>query len=95
MDKFLNIMKLNDEEDDYYDDDYYDEEEDEPIVEKKSTKIKNINRVDPYEEEEKPKKSSSAPGSSQRTAMTTILGSRPMEQCSARRSSVRNRWPGD
>lgn len=31
MDKFINIMKLNDDDDDFYDDDYYD---DEPVEEK-------------------------------------------------------------
>jgi len=68
MDKFLNIMKLNDEED-YYEDDYYDEEEDEPVVEKKSSKIKNINKYDSYDEMDKPKKSSSSSSAAKVTQM--------------------------
>ena len=68
MDKFLNIMKLNDEED-YYEDDYYDEEEDEPVVEKKSSKIKNINKYDAYDEMDKPKKSSSSSSAAKVTQM--------------------------
>lgn len=57
MDKFLNIMKLNDEdEDDYYDDDDYldDEEEDDYTPPKKKGKMKVVD--DDYEERE-PRKS--------------------------------------
>lgn len=86
MDKFLNIMKLNDgEEEDYYDDDYYDEEE-EPVVEKKPAKIKNINR-DPYEEEEKPKKSS-APKVTQMRQPAKKAGTGGMEVCVIKPTSV-------
>lgn len=67
MDKFLNIMKLNDEED-YYEDDYYDEE-DEPVLEKKSAKIKNINKYDAYDEADKPKKSSASSSAAKVTQM--------------------------
>ncbi len=45
MDKFLNIMKLNDEDDeDYYDDDYLDEdeEEEESPKSRRASKIKSV-----------------------------------------------------
>ena len=88
MDKFLKIMKLNDEEEeDYYDDDYYDEEE-EPVVEKKSSKIKNINRNDPYDEEEKPKKSSSSPKVTQMRQPVKKAGTGSMEVCVIKPTSV-------
>ncbi len=49
MDKFLNIMKLNNNDDeDYYDDDYYDDEEEVEVpVKKTSSKIREM---DDYEE---------------------------------------------
>lgn len=86
MDKFLNIMKLNDEED-YYDDDYYDEEDDEPVVEKKSAKIKNINRTDSYDDEEKPKKSST-PKVTQMRQPVKKAGTGGMEVCVIKPTSV-------
>ena len=53
MDKFLNIMKLNDEEEDYYDDEYLDEdEEEERPARGKSSKAKSFD--DEYEERRKP-----------------------------------------
>ncbi len=54
MDKFLNIMKLNDEEEDYYDDEYLDEdeEEEERPVKGKASRTKSFD--DEYEERKKP-----------------------------------------
>ena len=88
MDNFLKIMKLNDGEEDYYDDDYYDEEEDEPVVEKKSTKIKNINRADSYDEVEKPKKTTSAPKVTQMRPNSKKTNNSGMEVCVIRPTSV-------
>ena len=49
MDRFLNIMKLNDGEEDYYDDDYFDEEEEvEAPPVKKASKIRETDNYDEY-----------------------------------------------
>lgn len=55
MDKFLNIMRLNDEDEDYYDDDYYDEEEIDVPAPKKNSPSK-ARDMDDYDD--KPSKRS-------------------------------------
>lgn len=80
VDKFLNIMRLNDEEEDYYDDDYYDDDEIEQTASKKnaSSKVKDI---DDYEE--KPRKQTPAKVTPMRQPVTRKVssGGAGMEVC--------------
>lgn len=85
MDKFLTYMKLNDEDEDgYYDDDYYDDDDSEP-VEKKS-KIKNISKIDSYEDEERPRKAAPKVTPMRPTAKKAIGAG--MEVCVIKPTSV-------
>lgn len=91
MDKFLNIMKLNDDEE-YYDEDYYDEEEEleEPVKErgfKKASKLRDD--MDDYEERA-PKKQMSQPKITpmRQPVARKVPGNSNMEVCVIKPSSV-------
>lgn len=89
MDKFLNIMKLNDEED-YYDEDYYDEEEEEeaPVRERSSRKASRSRSLDEYEEPA-PKKSAQPKVTPMRQPVNRkSQGSTGMEVCVIKPTSV-------
>ena len=87
MDKFLNIMKLNDGDEDYYDDDYYDEEDEEeiPAPRKSASKIKEIEDY----EDRAPKKSVQPKVTPMRQPVTRkVPGSSGMEVCVIKPASV-------
>lgn len=90
MDRFLNIMKLNDDEEDYYDEDYYDEEEEEvPVRERSSRKSSSRNRdMDEYEEPA-PRKSSQPKVTPMRQPVNRkAQGGAGMEVCVIKPTSV-------
>lgn len=87
MDKFLNIMKLNDGDEDYYDDDYYDEEDEEEVPAPKKS-VSKIREMDDYEERV-PKKSVQPKVTPMRQPVTRkIPGGSGMEVCVIKPTSV-------
>ena len=91
MDKFLNIMKLNDGDEDYYDDDYYDEEEEVEVPVKKTAPSKTsskIREMDDYEEYV-PKKAAQPKVTPMRQPATRrVQGGSGMEVCVIKPTSV-------
>lgn len=84
MDKFLNYMKLNDDDEDDGYDDYYDDEDDAPV--EKKPKVKSITKADPYEDEERPRKSSPKVTPMRPAVKKTGMGG--MEVCVIKPTSV-------
>ena len=86
MDRFLNIMKLNDGDEDYYDEDYYDEEEEIEVPAKKNTS--KVRELDDYEERA-PKKAAQPKVTPMRQPATRrIQGGSGMEVCVIKPASV-------
>lgn len=87
MDKFLNIMRLNDEDEDYYDDDYYDEEEIEAPAPKKSpSKVRDL---DEYDERPSKKAANAAKVTPMRQPVTRkVPAGSGMEVCVIKPTSV-------
>ena len=87
MDKFLNIMRLNDDDEDYYDDDYYDEDEIEvPAPKKSAAKVRDM---DDYDERPSKKASQAAKVTPMRQPVTRKVPSgNGMEVCVIKPTSV-------
>lgn len=84
MDRFLNIMRLNDGDEDYYDDDYLDEEEEVAPPVKKA----KIREIDEYEEPA-PKKAAQPKVTPMRQPATRrVQGGSGMEVCVIKPTSV-------